>query len=119
MGCNAAKNVTVSPIDDQTRNRKSRQSFTRNGIDLEPGQIDNATVNNVQKAEHGMSFDIIFDDNNEDNERKEPPKRILESKESKSNLTLEKLQEKLDEAEDRRQQILQQRVQSAKKSRQT
>ncbi|XP_066248599.1 uncharacterized protein [Euwallacea similis] len=98
MGCNAAKNMAVVPIDGAHR-------------DLEPGKIGSAIVNNVQKAEHGMSFEITFDDPGG-----EPPKRLLElhqESDSKGVVTLEKLQEKLEEADIRRQQILQQRVQSA------
>lgn len=50
-----------------------------------------------------MSFDITFDES----EDKQPPKRIIELQEAenKEPPSLEKLQEKLEEAELRRQQV--------------
>ncbi|KRT81577.1 hypothetical protein AMK59_6139 [Oryctes borbonicus] len=65
----------------------------------------------------GLSFEIPADDENADSIiKKHPPKRFqkLEDQQTYPTLSLEKLQEKLDEAEIRRQQILQQRIQSAK-----
>lgn len=57
-----------------------------------------------------MSFEILFDEPDDKDDsliEKHPPKRILELKEAenKEPVTLEKLQEKLDEAEIRRQQV--------------
>ncbi|XP_048526071.1 uncharacterized protein LOC109541535 isoform X2 [Dendroctonus ponderosae] len=108
MGCNAAKNVAVIPLDGNAHSsngevKTDRYDAAPNYIDLDPGEIENAMVNNVLKAGNGMSFDITFDES----EDKQPPKRIIELQEAenKEPPSLEKLQEKLEEAELRRQQL--------------
>lgn len=56
-----------------------------------------------------MSFEIAFEENNEESIiKRHPPKRLQKLEEQQtvpSDLSLEKLQEKLDEAEIRRQQV--------------
>lgn len=55
-----------------------------------------------------MSFEIAFEDDVEDSIiKKHPPKRLqkLEEQQNVQEISLEKLQEKLDEAEIRRQQV--------------
>lgn len=56
---------------------------------------------------HGLSFEIAFEDENESIIRKHPPKRLLRLEDQKTNAptSMDKLQEKLDEAEVRRQQV--------------
>lgn len=57
---------------------------------------------------NGLSFDIAFEEDAESIIQKHPPKRFqkLEEQEQTSpNLSLQRLQEKLDEAEKRRQQV--------------
>ncbi|XP_050308328.1 uncharacterized protein LOC126744804 [Anthonomus grandis grandis] len=123
MGCTAGKNLTITPIESSQNGPEKAVKTdipdqSKPELDIQPGEIENgqAVVNNVQKAEHGLSFDITFEPPDEKTEpitQINPPKRILElqaSEPKESELTLEKLQEKLDEAEVRRQQILQQRT---------
>lgn len=60
-------------------------------------------------AANGLSFDIVLEEENgNDNSlNKQPPKRLQRLEEqSTSPITLNKLQEKLDEAEVRRQQVI-------------
>ncbi|KAF7287997.1 uncharacterized protein LOC143191910 [Rhynchophorus ferrugineus] len=124
MGCSAAKNVTVEQMENGTdnntnRGRETRSANASNKIDSSQLEdLENANVNNIQKGANGLAFEITFDenDNNDDNNTsKQLPKRILQLQETQSSpVNLQKIQEKLDEAETRRQQILQQRIQSAK-----
>ncbi|EEZ99041.1 uncharacterized protein LOC103315035 [Tribolium castaneum] len=133
MGCSAAKNLTVEPLDGNkvtelsNGNAETRKiSIPRSVSDVPPLEgedpqteilAETATVNNIQKGANGLSFEIAFQDEGEESIiRKHPPKRFqrLEEQQTSPTTTLVKLQEKLDEAEIRRQQILQQRVQSAK-----
>lgn len=127
MGCSATKNLTVTELDGATANgleEPRKTSIPRRVSDVPPlvgdepqtEMLENANVNNVQKTANGLSFDIAFEDDNESIIRKHPPKRFqkLEEQQTSPNLSLTRLQEKLDEAEIRRQQILQQRIQSAK-----
>ncbi|XP_028135697.1 uncharacterized protein LOC114330540 [Diabrotica virgifera virgifera] len=130
MGCSAAKNLTVEPLDGSLANghteartlpvspKRQPNIPPLEAEDLQEELLENAAVNNVQQGANGMSFEIAFEDDDTDESivKKHPPKRILERLEDphSSPVTLEKLQEKLDEAEIRRQQILAQRIQSAK-----
>ncbi|KAF2884890.1 hypothetical protein ILUMI_21261 [Ignelater luminosus] len=132
MGCSAAKNLTVEPLDGtkvtQLSNgveiprklstpRKASDVPPLEGVDPQTEFLESAShVNNVHQTTHGLSFDIPFQE--EDGEsiiRKHPPKRFqkLEDQQTSPTLSLVRLQEKLDDAEIRRQQILQNRVQSA------
>ncbi|CAG9769148.1 unnamed protein product [Ceutorhynchus assimilis] len=129
MGCNAAKNVAVVPIDgkeiggpndvrEKISQSKKIESKNKSEPDFQIEELENANVNNFQKAEHGMSFEISFDQTDDragDAAQKPIPKRIIELQESenKAQVTLEDIKEKLEEAEIRRQQILNQRIQSA------
>ncbi|XP_065157807.1 uncharacterized protein DDB_G0283697 isoform X2 [Atheta coriaria] len=121
MGCSAAKNLTVEQLNGDTGNENGTEtrkvSITRRASEVPPLQsdeppeevLDSGTLNNLQ--EHS------FEEDAESIIQKHPPKRFqkLEEQEQTSpNLSLQRLQEKLDEAEKRRQQILQQRVTSAK-----
>ncbi|KAG5895585.1 hypothetical protein JTB14_002347 [Gonioctena quinquepunctata] len=131
MGCNAAKNLPVEQLDGHA-DHANGNAVRAASVPLEPSPemppleaedlqaelLENATVNNVQKTPHGLSFEIAFEEDDAEDSivKKHPPKRVLERLEEppSSPVTLSKLQEKLDEAEIRRQQILAQRVQSAK-----
>ncbi|XP_056636849.1 uncharacterized protein LOC130445305 [Diorhabda sublineata] len=129
MGCSAAKNLTVEPLDASLTNGHAETRTSPlapqpqhnlpplEAEDLQEELIENNTVNNVLHGVNGVSFEIAFEEEDNDDSivKKHPPKRILERLEepSTSPVTLEKLQEKLDEAETRRQQILAQRIQSA------
>ncbi|KAJ3666648.1 hypothetical protein Zmor_002123 [Zophobas morio] len=132
MGCSAAKNLTVEPLDGNKVTELSnghpdtrKVSIPRSVSDVPPLEgedpqtevLETATVNNLQKGANGLSFEIAFQEEGEESIiKKHPPKRFqrLEEQQTSPTTTLVKLQEKLDEAEIRRQQILQQRVQSAK-----
>ncbi|XP_044757533.1 uncharacterized protein LOC123315762 [Coccinella septempunctata] len=136
MGCSASKNVTVEHLDaaengevsqkDTVDNESGerRQSLPLSPKDIPPieseeppaDMLETPIVNNIQKKDSGLAFDLAFEDDTEESIiKKHPPKRfqMVESQQG-SPVTLEKLQEKLEEAEMRRQQILSQRVQSAK-----
>ncbi|CAH0552845.1 unnamed protein product [Brassicogethes aeneus] len=133
MGCSAAKNLTVEPLNgnkvhdistgivESLRKTSIPKSISDipplEGEDPQTEMLETGTVNNFQKGVNGMSFEIAFDKEEKDESiiKKHPPKRFqkLEGQIS-PNSTLNKLQEKLEEAEIRRQQILAQRVQSAK-----
>ncbi|XP_018574480.1 uncharacterized protein LOC108913415 [Anoplophora glabripennis] len=129
MGCSAAKNVTVESLDGNNSGELSNGNGVRKvsvpnlsvppleGEDLQAELLESATVNNIQKGQNGLSFDIAFEEegNEESIIKKHPPKRFQRLEEQPTSpITLDKLQEKLEEAEIRRQQILAQRVQSAK-----
>ncbi|KAF5277439.1 hypothetical protein FQA39_LY06252 [Lamprigera yunnana] len=133
MGCSAAKNLVVEPLDNtkvtnlnesngiEMQNALSTPKKVSNLPPLEGGDLpteflDAGKLNNVHHTLNGLSFDIPFDeDEGESIIKKHPPKRFqkLEGDENSSHLSLDQLQEKLDEADLRRQQILQSRIQSA------
>lgn len=137
MGCNASKNVTVEHLDgaengdvpqktttETNGSADRRQSIPMSPKDIPPieseeppeDMLETPVVNNMQKKDSGLAFELAFEEDNEESIiKKHPPKRfqLIESQQT-SPVTLEKLQEKLEEAELRRQQILSQRVQSAK-----
>ncbi|RZC35126.1 uncharacterized protein BDFB_008844 [Asbolus verrucosus] len=131
MGCSAAKNLTVEPLDNNKVTELSnghadrKVSIPRSISDVPPLEgedpqteiLETTAVNNLQKGANGLSFEIAFQEEGEESIiKKHPPKRFqrLDEQQTSPTVTLVKLQEKLDEAEIRRQQILQQRVQSAK-----
>ncbi|KAJ8921614.1 hypothetical protein NQ315_010523 [Exocentrus adspersus] len=129
MGCSAAKNLTVEPLDGNKSSGYSNGNGVRKvslpttgvppleGEDLQAELLESATVNNIQKASNGLSFEIAFEEEGSEESiiKKHPPKRFQRLEEQQTSpITLDKLQEKLEEAEIRRQQILAQRVQSAK-----
>ncbi|KAJ8974122.1 hypothetical protein NQ317_000652 [Molorchus minor] len=129
MGCSAAKNLAVEPLDGNKAANISNGNGVRKvsipaknippleGEDLQAELLESATVNNVQKAPNGLSFEIAFDGDGSEESiiKKHPPKRFQRLEDPPTSpITLNKLQEKLEEAEIRRQQILAQRVQSAK-----
>ncbi|VEN57683.1 unnamed protein product [Callosobruchus maculatus] len=127
MGCNSTKNLAVEPFnghipDNHTQARRPFTGHTSNippleAEDLQEELLENATVNNVQRATNGLAFEIAFQEDDDSATKKHPPRRIqelLEVEKSTEPVTLDKLQEKLEEAEIRRNQILAQRVQSAK-----
>ncbi|XP_023012888.1 uncharacterized protein [Leptinotarsa decemlineata] len=128
MGCNAAKNFPVEPLnghaDVSNGNAVRIISPSEPSAEMPPLVADDlqeevldVSVNNIQKAPQGVSFEIAFEENQEESiVKKHPPKRILERLEEPptSPITLNKLQVKLDEAEIRRQQILAARISSAK-----
>ncbi|KAI4458657.1 hypothetical protein MML48_7g00015223 [Holotrichia oblita] len=135
MGCSAAKNLTVEHLDGS----KVTELTSQNG-DSEPRKVSiprgvsdipviestephtevlgDETLSNMHETVNGLSFEIPADDDQGGDSiiKKHPPKRFqkLEDQQTHPTLSLVKLQEKLDEAEIRRQQILQQRIQSAK-----
>ncbi|CAH1173732.1 unnamed protein product [Phaedon cochleariae] len=135
MGCSAAKNF--AEMENLDGNRDLENGNANRTVPISPGHppqnnihqlepddipaelLENATVNNVLKGANGLSFEIAFEEGESEESivKKHPPRRILERLEEppSSPVTLDKLQEKLDEAEIRRQQILAQRVHSAKK----
>ncbi|KAF5286149.1 hypothetical protein FQR65_LT12907 [Abscondita terminalis] len=132
MGCSAAKNIVIEPLDntkvthlngsngvDTERNFSTPKKVSDipplEGVDPQTEFLDSGSVNNVHQTLNGMSFDIPFEEEGESIIKKHPPKRFqkLEDDQLSSPLSLNQLQEKLDEAELRRQQILQNRVQSA------
>ncbi|XP_030759853.1 uncharacterized protein LOC115885178 [Sitophilus oryzae] len=130
MGCSAAKNVTALEQADNGRKHANPNqvgdaasglsSSINELIESHIEDLENANVDNIQKGATGLAFDITFEENDNIDEsvQKQPPKRLLEMQDTQSSpVTLQKLQEKLDEAEIRRQQILQQRVESAKRIR--
>ncbi|GJQ74363.1 hypothetical protein Trydic_g21239 [Trypoxylus dichotomus] len=133
MGCSAAKNLTVEHLDgskvtelNPNNSEPRKVSVTHSNPDMpviesvEPSTevLENDdNLNNVHQTVNGLSFEIPADgENSESIIKKHPPKRFqkLEDQQTNPTLSLVKLQEKLDEAEIRRQQILQQRIQSAK-----
>ncbi|KAJ8931436.1 hypothetical protein NQ314_015653 [Rhamnusium bicolor] len=128
MGCSAAKNLAVEPLDGNKSSDLSNGNGVRKvsipsgippleGEDLQTEMLESATVNNIQKGPSGLSFEIAFDEEKVEESiiKKHPPKRFQRLEEPPTSpITLDKLQEKLEEAEIRRQQILAQRVQSAK-----
>ncbi|XP_018320922.1 uncharacterized protein LOC108734036 [Agrilus planipennis] len=136
MGCSAAKNVTIEPLNGHAvttdsnlsrKNSKANPVITKTSSDppLESEEpqtevLENITMNNVQETTNGLSFDIAFQEDDKDDSiiKKHPPKRLQKFEEPPvaNPVSLEQLKEKLDEAEERRQQILQQRMESARNS---
>ncbi|XP_019878684.1 uncharacterized protein LOC109606583 [Aethina tumida] len=134
MGCSAAKNITVEPLNGNkvtdisslSNGSVRKVSIPKSVPDVPPLEgedpqtevLESAMVNNLQKGSNGLSFEIAFEEDKDGESiiKKHPPKRFqkLEEQQTSPTVTLVKLQEKLEEAEIRRQQILQQRVQSAK-----
>ncbi|XP_017779113.1 PREDICTED: uncharacterized protein LOC108564549 [Nicrophorus vespilloides] len=135
MGCSAAKNLAVEPLNggasmgngESQLGEVRKVSVTRRasevpaleGVEPQTEMLENGTVNNMHEKSNGLSFDIAFgEEADESIIKKHPPKRFQrleeQQQEETPNLSLAKLQEKLDEAEIRRQQILKQRVASAK-----
>lgn len=55
--------------------------------------------------EHGLSFEIAFDGDKKDAKRKMPPKKMESAEHKQTKTTGAEIQEKLDEAEIRRQQV--------------
>lgn len=55
--------------------------------------------------EHGLSFEIAFDEDKKDGQRKTPPKKMESAENKQTKTTGADLQVKLDEAEIRRQQV--------------
>ncbi|CAH1986196.1 unnamed protein product [Acanthoscelides obtectus] len=117
MGCNSSKNLTVEPFNGHVSESHSQIRRAATGLsnippleaeDLPEELLENATVNNVQQSTNGMAFEIAFQEEDDSVIKKHPPKHIqerLESERSSSTVTLEKLQEKLEEAEIRRNQV--------------
>nr|CAH7724269.1 unnamed protein product [Callosobruchus chinensis] len=118
MGCNSTKNLAVEPFnghvsDNNTQARRPFTGHTSNippleAEDLQEELLENATVNNVHRAANGLAFEIAFQEDDDSTTKKHPPRRIqelLEVEKSSSPVTLDKLQEKLEEAEVRRNQV--------------
>ncbi|KAL3277930.1 hypothetical protein HHI36_013271 [Cryptolaemus montrouzieri] len=123
MGCSASKNITVEPQDiekngdgpisngyhrddEKIRQEPLQASSLIESEEPPPEVLENPVVNNLQKKVSGLSFELAFEDDKEESIiKKHPPKRFqtLEDRPS-TPVTLEKLQEKLEEAEIRRQQ---------------
>ncbi|KAB0796870.1 hypothetical protein PPYR_10931 [Photinus pyralis] len=130
MGCTAAKNMVVEPLGntkvihlsngmDASRKLSTPKKVSDLpalvGVDPQTEYLESGPLNNVHQTQNGLSFDISFENEDESIIRKHPPKRFqkLEDDQISSPLSIDRLQEKLDEAEVRRQQILQNRIQSA------
>ncbi|KAK5650258.1 hypothetical protein RI129_001287 [Pyrocoelia pectoralis] len=130
MGCSAAKNMVVEPLGSTkvvhlsngvdvprilSTPKKVSDLPPLEGVDPQTEYLDSGPLNNIHKTQNGLSFDISFENEDESIIRKHPPRRFqkLEDDQLSSSLSLDRLQEKLDEAEVRRQQILQNRIQSA------
>ncbi|XP_022904389.1 uncharacterized protein [Onthophagus taurus] len=141
MGCSASKNLTVelqgdlktagchSVVNNDLNQLEVRKnSVPRRASDVPPVESvepqtemlqennELGTCTNVQQSNNGLSFEVPMLKESESIIKKHPPRRFqkLEEQQTSPSLSLVKLREKLDEAEIRRQQILQQRVQSAK-----
>ncbi|CAG9857249.1 unnamed protein product [Phyllotreta striolata] len=130
MGCTASKTSVVEPLDGSHSNGhlqlktvpvSPKQQDVLPPLEAEDLQeellLENSSVNNMHKGTNGMSFDIAFEENEEEeNPKKLPPRRILERLDGPPPTpSLQQLQDKLEEADIRRQQILAQRIQSAKR----
>ncbi|XP_060524312.1 uncharacterized protein LOC132700792 [Cylas formicarius] len=114
MGCSATRGV-VEPDDGRLYQNGTRDlsEAARVPRDVELLEDD---VHDVHEAAHGLAYDISFDEDDDDvGERsRRPPRRLLRREEATgSPVTLEKLREKLEGAEMRRQKILQERIRSA------
>ncbi|RZF45736.1 hypothetical protein LSTR_LSTR011875 [Laodelphax striatellus] len=116
MGCGSSKSTSVTPMGGDQRPIKPPKASKVSPM----GSIDD-DISISARTSQGLAFEVPLDDDEggEDGPsliKKHPPKRLqrLEDQQPTPNLTHQVLDEKLAEAEQRRQQILNQRIQSAK-----
>ncbi|XP_075227583.1 uncharacterized protein LOC142328025 [Lycorma delicatula] len=122
MGCGASKATSVAPADSnfpipKTNNPNNSATHVS---PLSSGNMSDDEISISARASQGLAFEVPLHDDSEDNNsssliKKHPPKRLQRLEDQQiTPLTHELLDEKQAEAEQRRQQILSQRVQSAK-----
>ncbi|KAJ8948236.1 hypothetical protein NQ318_013223 [Aromia moschata] len=114
MGCSAAKNLAVEPLDGgkatadlSNGNGVRKVSIPEKGMPPLEGE-GFAGGNPGIGHTNGMSFEIAFDEDGAEESiiKKHPPKRFQRLEDPPPTpITLDKLQEKLEEAEIRRQQV--------------
>ncbi|XP_022194063.2 uncharacterized protein LOC111051809 [Nilaparvata lugens] len=115
MGCGSSKSTSVTPMGGDQRPSKPPKTTK-----VSPMASVDDDISISARTSQGLAFEVPLDDDEGGDDpsliKKHPPKRLqrLEDQPPPPNLTHEMLEEKLAEAEQRRQQILNQRIQSAK-----
>ncbi|BES99628.1 Hypothetical protein NTJ_12445 [Nesidiocoris tenuis] len=115
MGCAAGKPNVVGGPDQQTKEfEKAPPTAKIEKATVPPIAIDDSITISARTSQ-GLAFEVPIEDGETNIIKKHPPKRFQKLEDQQiSSLTHRLLDEKQAEAEQRRQQILSQRVQSAK-----